>query len=422
MLDEYQISDRATTTLESHLARWTGWGTASLEFTCDKAPIAGTNLATREVVVNPDVTIRNPLKVLDLVTPFRLRQEGILTGTLLHEAAHARYTQWRGHAGQYPEQVLALATVLDEPRIEAYFRTEARENGAFGLGWTLLASAARHCPPTSLTHDAMSVMDCVNLWVLTAGRHHAFDTVSNAGRPSTSGTPSWVSRMDSVLVMALSAHASAHEEAYGEKVSWAAIKALLGTAVASEDHEGPTMLDLAQSILDALYPGVPPEERPSPPDPHGADEDEGEEGDGGDTGDALPEVVQDEMQAAAEAAEEGQQADIGDADKAEQDSTPVDAGDYSGPGEWRKPTPPEQKVREDARRFLRDLSAPTVVTTRPLRETPSASIDAAAYAAWKARGATSAPRFSRRTRKVVTPAPPVNVAVLKDVSGSMESL
>lgn len=79
-------------------------------------------------------------------------------------------------------------------------------------------------------------------------------------------------------------------------------------------------------------------------------------------------------------------------------------------------------MKKEAERFLRDLISPSETTVRTLSETPSATIDGAALAAWKAAGQTGEPMFFVRTRREVMDSPPVRVAILVDISSSMAVL
>ena len=94
------------------------------------------------------------------------------------------------------------------------------------------------------------------------------------------------------------------------------------------------------------------------------------------------------------------------------DGTAVNAG-------YRMPKAEEWETSRNASKFLRDLIDPTETSIVSLTDSPSALVDGAALAAWRASGQSRDPRFFVRTRREVTPAPPVKVAVLVDVSESM---
>lgn len=79
-------------------------------------------------------------------------------------------------------------------------------------------------------------------------------------------------------------------------------------------------------------------------------------------------------------------------------------------------------MQKGAERFLRELIEPAESARTALVESPSATVDPAALAMWRAGGEVTAPRFFKRTRRSVEPAPPVKIAVLPDVSSSMDIL
>ena len=91
-------------------------------------------------------------------------------------------------------------------------------------------------------------------------------------------------------------------------------------------------------------------------------------------------------------------------------------------GGWRQPNREERDIQKGAERFLRNLIDNSESSQRSLTDQPSAVIDGAALAAWKAGGQIREPHFFVRTRRSITPTPPVEIAVLVDVSSSMEVL
>jgi hypothetical protein len=77
---------------------------------------------------------------------------------------------------------------------------------------------------------------------------------------------------------------------------------------------------------------------------------------------------------------------------------------------------------DKASTFLRSLIDPSEAATTRVEDTPSALVDGAAMSAWKAGGSHRAPTFFNNTRRTVAPTPPVKVAVLVDVSMSMDDI
>jgi hypothetical protein len=117
------------------------------------------------------------------------------------------------------------------------------------------------------------------------------------------------------------------------------------------------------------------------------------------------------------------------ADEAEQTPPLEDSGTGAGAGSglgiggsWRIPTPEERDVHKGAERFLRDLIDSSESSKRLLTDQPSATVDGAALSAWKAGGQVRDPQFFVRTRRNVDPSPPVRIAILVDISASMDDL
>ena len=88
----------------------------------------------------------------------------------------------------------------------------------------------------------------------------------------------------------------------------------------------------------------------------------------------------------------------------------------------RPPTAAERVTQRNAEAFLREVIAPSESSKQQLSDSPSALVDPAEMAAWKASAGARDPRFFRQTRRNVLPAPPVKIAILVDVSFSMDVL
>lgn len=216
------------------------------------------------------------------------------------------------------------------------------------------------------------------------------------------------------------------------------------------------MVDLAKQALDLMFPETEDGARPEPrlgcmvDEPGSGGESEGEPaGEGESEGESESES---ESEAGAKVRAQMEQA-LADAAKAEADQRAEDqaaaqapaqggqalsaeevaalsgggsgadaSADASRGGTWRNPTAEERQVQANAERFLRDLVSPSESSKEIVSDSPSVMIDGAAMAAWKASGGTRDPRFFRHRKRVIDDAPPVRVAVLVDVSGSMHTL
>jgi hypothetical protein len=161
-----QVSGTAHKALVAKFRRWSGWSDATmiLDNPRDhvKDALSDTGLVDTEghvMYLNINKVSLNPNRVLLTVNPFRLRQEAVMTGIMLHEAGHARHSHWREdepatgaiHDDGSPvtEQEMALACLMEEPRIEGLMCRDARSLGAARLGWTMRASAAHLLPMTT---------------------------------------------------------------------------------------------------------------------------------------------------------------------------------------------------------------------------------------------------------------------------------
>lgn len=528
-----QVSDEAVRALAFKMREWSGWADSHLVFgnPGKVSPFASCDHSTRTFTANAERLILNPNRVLLTVTPFRLKQEAVLTGCLLHEASHARHSHWaprtmeqvktfaHGDGTPVTRQTMALARLLEEPRIEGLQARDADRIGATGLGWTMRASAAHLVPMTELSvNPEQKIMDLIKSWALRAGRqiglnHHTLHPLRH-----------WVQDFTTLVHRAIKGHlmnAGADDPSGDSRM----IMNLLLEMIRCEDDRGPTMIDTARDILALLFPETPPEDQPevgggcqSEPSPEdekseqaeggdtpesesesgegGEGDEEGEQGEGntepedegsgdepgaGDSGQEEkadePESESGEGEADTEADTEAESEDVGatdstDTDEADdesdtepesgtdteselaqalsdiehqcksetedetEDETEEEAsaalaepghgagtGGQGSMGEgWCNPTKDERTIQKGAERFLRGLIEPSEASKMSLTDSPAATVDGAALAAWRAGGQINAPNFFKRTRRNVEPSPPVKVAILVDVSGSMEEL
>ncbi len=486
------VSGDAVLALSKLVRTWSGWPDARLLFgTPESSPHAECDHVTRTLIANADTLVRNPNRILHTITPFRLRQEAVLTGILLHESGHARHSLWLPRTEEEAEakplvhsdgtaptnQVVALARLMEEPRIEGLMFRDADKINATGLGWTMKASAAHLIPTTvlDLTNPNQTLMDLITSWTLRAGRQIGLHYWSgDAARP-------WVNDFTELLYQSIVAHLTAltptdmdfetasitpspHSEA-------SQVMNDLREMIYEQDDTGPSMIDLAREVLRRLFPETPPEDMPmagsgcgeeqgeseqSSPgagsgegdeEGTGADEsdEQGEDGgqaqsegeEAGDGGSASPSMEEREptpaeealAKALAEMEAKAAEATNGES-KAEAKKEPpknkinsAGAGGTGGMGgDWRDPTKPERDIAKGAENFLRELISPTEANKVSLSDSPSATVDPAALAAWRADGGTRTPHFFKRTRREVEPSPPVKIAILVDVSSSMKVL
>lgn len=496
-----QVSPEAVRALATHLRAWSGWADARLEFgnPMPHSPYAACDMFTRTFVINPDTLVLNPNRVLLTVTPFRLRQEAVLTGAMLHEVGHARFTRWGGaqvHSDGTPAKAatIKLAMLMEEPRVEGLMAAASADIGATGLDWTMRAAAAHLMPMTKLhlgNPDQM-VMDVIESWTKRAGRLIAFNMRTGLGLRN------WVNDYSSLLHTTMVNHlTTATGDADKAAASAIEVHKILRAMIGCDDHAGTTMIDLARDVLSTLFPETADEDMPEPsggcsgsgePDPEGDDEgqddepedqpedtpeddasdDESDEQDSGE-GEAQPEDDDASDDDTSEGESEGEaspgeaegesegEAGTGEGEAAEPTAAeaalaaalaelnrsaddditetqeeavttapPSAAGGTvaggAGGGSFRYPTADERGVAKAAERFLRDLIDSSETVTRSLSESPSSSIDGAAYAAWKAGGQTRDPMFFKRLRRTSAPTPPVKIAILVDVSVSMDEL
>lgn len=477
------ISGEALRVMSAKVRQWSGWPDARLVFgTPTVSPHADTDSLTRTITANPETLILNPHRVLLTITPFRLRQEAVLTGALLHEAGHARHSRWLPRTeeeakakplihsdGSAPtKQEVALARLMEEPRIEGLQARDADAIGATGLDWTMKASAAHLIPTTvlDLSNPNQTLMDLIESWTLRAGRQIGLNYWSGeSARP-------WVNDFTELVFQSIVAHLTALAPtdmvlaAASASASIAAneVMSYLREMIYCDDDTGSTMIDYARDVLTRLFPETPPEDMPTAgsgcgeedgtptqtesvagegsgegtEEGTGADE-TGEQGEGGGQGQPEDEgagegSTEREPTTAEKALAEALAAMEAEADAAAKTeaktetkkeppkskvSTAGNGGTADTSGGFRDPTKEEREIAKNAGGFLRDLISPSESNKVSLSDSPSATVDPAALAAWRADGGSRAPHFFKRTRREVEPAPPVKIAVLVDVSSSM---
>lgn len=492
-LPPVRVSGNALRDMTTHLRTWTGWSDVRLTFgeTDPKvSPWAMTDPIGREVTANIDLLLLNPNRVLKVINPFRLRQEAVLTGALLHEAGHARYTKWvprtkeafenfkHSDGSDVTKGELAFARLLEEPRVEGRMAMGARmvkgaDNGAAGLEWTMRACAAHLMPMTELSVDPeQQIMELIESWTLRAGRQ-----VAHANAMGTE-TPDWVNEFTSLVYNAIVDYLTATGSSTNPISDAGLIMDRLRFMCRCSDDTGTTMIDYARDILGILFPETDDPPTPSAgcgsageggqPEPSEAGDDEPEEGTSGSagspesneqgegeqedqssgsgaqgeesetdqgsgTGDEPTEAQLNataDLQAALEDAEAKAEAETQAEAKAQPTVEKVQGGTGAGSGTttglpgggWRTPTAEERETQRNAAKFLRDLINPTERQKIHLSETPSAQVDGAALAAWKASGQVRDPMFFLRTHREVLPTPPIKIGVLVDTSGSMDEM
>lgn len=499
------ISGDAHRDLSNRLRLWSGWADASLSFVAVPEGHASVNNDTHQFTADPEDLILNPNRVLRTVTPFRLRQEAVLTGALLHEAGHARYSHWdtEENLKGVSQAALDLAVLMEEARIEGRMTAEAETGavpGAHDLAWTMRAAAAHLLPMTQVAADPdQALMDVLKSWALRAGRQYAVNAALG-GTNKGHAMPHWVQDFTSLFHGVIVDHFDSDPARFTDHLldhnmtaSSAANRVIeqlirMAQGAPSRDTNGYMVLT-ATRVLDLLFPET--EEPPSvggtgcgatsstEPQPEsdedsegGASDDDGEDGEGntepedegsgdepgaGDSGE--DEAEPEDSEEGPEADSEGDQSDeqgegegestpepsplaaalsametSADAEceadaEDEKASTPKQSGSQGGSGTYvgdgggyRDPSATEREIQDGAERFLRGLIAPSEKSHVVLTESPSSSVDGSALAAWKAGGQTRDPRFFRRIRRESAPAAPVKIAVLVDVSSSMDQL
>ena len=288
-----QISGGALHALSTKVRQWSGWKNATLVFDKpDTSPFAECDHPTRTFTVNVDELVLNPNRVLLSITPFRLRQEAILTGCLLHESAHARHSLWRPrnaadrdawtHSDGEPVTAMteAFACLMEEPRVEGLLSREADTIGATGLAWTMRAATARLIPlPTLSQQPDQRLMDFIEAWALRAGKQIALE-------PSAMhNTDMWVKTFTSNLHKAITDHLMEEngvEDQDDALRQSAQVIDLLVAMIWGTDDTGKSMIDNARTVLSVLFPETDgdSDDAPMPGGCAMGDPDEGESGEG----------------------------------------------------------------------------------------------------------------------------------------------
>jgi len=470
-----KISGPAYAALTRKIREFSGWLDARLSITEDipmGAPASCTH-EDRTFRVNVNELLLNPNRVLLTVTPFRLKQEAVLTGAMLHEAGHARFSHWQPGRYGNPETLthsavhhnepcsamtLAFARLMEEPRVEGLMAKQARDENN-GLGWTLRAVNAALLEPTALAADPdQQIMDLIGSWALRAGKHLAL--YYRIGHD----LPDWVSDFNFLLHSELIKKITSNGVDINDANTQASmIGTLLHAMIKCDDHIGSEMIDMAKMILDVLFPetdgdaedapqpmqgcgmAVPPEQGEPDSQPGQGEQEDGQaepaepgDGDSDGQGGTSEQGEQEDGQGVAESdlakalremeeqAKNQETADITEAEKEEevQQRTGATVGSGGGGmgGGFRLPTAEERQVQHGAERFLRALVEPSERSKVLLTSSPSAEIDGRALTEWKAGGQTREPHFFKRTVRTSEPSPPVKIAILVDTSMSMGML
>lgn len=435
------------------------------------SPWAKYNTETDVITFDPADLMLNPNRVIRTVNPFRLKQEAVLTGALMHEAAHARFSTWMPkdekdlvHPDGSPitKAEAALALNCEEARIEG--RMSQHNAETTNLAWTFSAMAAHCMPMTVLAADPnQKILDLMQSWLLRAGRRIVLGSVQQ--------TPAWCDQFTKVLEDALVAHLTSVGNANPLSEAYKIVDLLIAMITWDHPFGKPDVTPFvnAKAILSVLFPNDPSQgggaqmsgacgfsvsgngdesdeqgdggtegqseaggEGDEQADGEGGSSEgdgEGEEQDGEGQGESDTESELAKMLTAIESAAKGESMrqakdKISEAPKGQ--SPLATAGGAGGPssvsGTWRNPTAEERDTRRRAEKFLRTIIAPSEGSKTSLTDAPSATVDGAALSAWKAGGMVRDPMFFKRTRRATQPSPPVKVAVLVDVSSSMSVL
>lgn len=447
--------------LAHKMREWSGWPDAKLQFGVPKiSPYASCDRDSRMFTCNIDALVLNPNRVLKVMTPFRLRQEAVLTGVLLHEAGHARHSRWittgvaptHDDGSPVTKQTMALARLLEEARVEGLIAREQAQIGAAGLGWTMRASGAKLMPMTVLSASPeQALMDLLSSYVLRAGKRMAYGQWTNTPQPM------WVGDFGTLLHQIMAAHIEQVDpDGLPGDAQAAKVMAMLAQMMVCVDDRGTYMLDTARDVLKILFPetngNAPGAPMPggqcadgeadesgegtgnSAPEDEGSGDDPGAGDSGGDGEDAGASAASTSALAQALAELEGSAQTETLAETADESADAAQdmaegglaggqgAGGNRGRDGYRMPTAEEREIGKGAEKFLRSLIDPTESSVVRLTDTPSSSIDGAAYEAWKAGGKIRAPHFFKRTHHTQVAAPPVRIAVLADISSSMGRL
>lgn len=446
------VSGEAQHQLAMKLRQWSGWADATLvldnpENVPDSEKLSDAAMVDKDThtfYANPDVLVLNPNRVLYTITPFRLRQEAVLTGALLHECGHARFSNWHepgspavhGDGSPVNKQTMSLARLMEEPRVEGHIAKMSPFIGASDLDWTMRACAHELLPMTKVSREpGQAVLDFITSWALRAGRELAlaYHTDHKA--------PRWAVQFNNLLEEVLLEHLDNTPNISNPAPSAVRASHVLTSLIAmsrSDFHTGSWMVDTAREILAELFPdqdgdaeGAPMAGGTCVVQAQGEQGDTSDESDESDGADDQP--GSEVMKALAEALSGMEDKAAVEADKEEAEKKSQSAEGSGGKeggigsggphvGEWRTPDKTEREIAKGAERFLRGLIAPTETSKVMLTDQPSATVDGAALAAWKAGGQVRDPLFFKRTKRHIQPAPPVDVAALVDISGSMEEL
>jgi hypothetical protein len=439
-LPPVQVSGTAHKALVAKFRRWSGWSDATMILDNPhnhvKDALSDTGLVDTEghvMYLNIDKVSLNPNRVLLTVNPFRLRQEAVMTGIMLHEAGHARHSHWREdepatgavHDDGKPvtEQAMALACLLEEPRVEGLMARDARQLGAARLGWTMRASAAHLLPITTLSRDpGQQIMDLISAWTLRAGR------VLSVAAHTGMNMPPWVFKFHTFLGDEIEGWLESQDDddaaAHAEDI----IALLESMLSADEAHDYDTyMMDRARDVLELLYPKGDGEGNM----PGGSCAVAGPEGSTSENSDVDPlngtAVMLQQIEQQSDQETEANAESEEPAGEDESDEAPGGTKGGVGSGNWtqmpaRQPSKDERELQKHAERFLRSIIAPVERNVTRLSDSPAATVDGAALLAWKAGGQVRAPKFFKQSRREVLPSPPVDVAILGDISGSMSPL
>jgi hypothetical protein len=433
-----QVSGTAHKALVAKFRRWSGWSDATmiLDNPRDhvKDALSDTGLVDTEghvMYLNINKVSLNPNRVLLTVNPFRLRQEAVMTGIMLHEAGHARHSHWREdepatgaiHDDGSPvtEQEMALACLMEEPRIEGLMCRDARSLGAARLGWTMRASAAHLLPMTTLSRDpGQQIMDLISAWTLRAGR--VISVADHTGMTK----PNWVLKFGSFLEDEIEEWLVSQDDDDADVHAQDIYTLLRAMVTADESHDYDTfMVDRARDVLKLLYPNGDGESNM----PGGSCAVAGPEGDTSEFSDVKSQaaVTLKEIEGDADAQVAANAESEEPAGEDESDEAPGGTKGGVGSGNWtpvpaRAPSKSERELQKHAEKFLRSIIAPVEHSVTRLSDSPAATVDGAALLAWKAGGQVRAPKFFKQSRREVLPSPPVDVAILGDISGSLSPL
>jgi hypothetical protein len=405
-----QVTDDARRALSMQMRQWSGWANSVIEFGDPRkkgmpSPFAACDHHKRRFHANIDRLVLNPNRVLFTVTPFRLRQEAVLTGALLHEAGHARYSHWQPSRYGNPDvllhndgepataQCVALARLMEEPRIEGLMTRDAERIGAGSLDWTMRASAAHLAPMTTLATDpGQRIMDLITSWALRAGRQYAIQHWDSDHR-----TRNWVSDFTSLLTMSIEAHLT-DLEAKGADTKPNMHARLIVTGLIGmtsiEDNTGSLMIDNARAILDLLFPETDEDDEDGKPEPMpGGDcaeqEPEEQEDSEPEQGEAEPEKSEDEQADEAEQSDEGEpgddeaEADEGEPGESEGEDGESDEGepsedDAEGEGKGEGEGDPESEGEGEGEGATSSTGEPDDELSEALRQMEEAAKDESA--------------------------------------------